>query len=434
MRNDITAAGFTSSRGDKWVRLKRGAEQACVPLRHFHGNCKSALDRLAEKEFCVIGAAATRSLIDHVAALHDFPPMPCIEQVGWNGSCFALPDGTVFAPDGDATGEVLIDPIPERCTARGTLKGWKRDVASPLAGQSIPIFALCFAYTAPILSIAKRSGNFGFEIVGGKGAGKSTVQQLASSVLGGVIQGEDGHYWQTFDTTLTALDNAMAGHSDLPMILEEANLFFAGSSNRVRADNFLAVAFRLANGTEKARHGTAPLREFRFVYLTSSNEPLANLIGIDSASAAAAKGRLITIPIASARRHGVFDHIPTTFASGGEFAAAVIAAADMHHGVSIRKFLPLLVEARATDEGALRGDIERWVTSFVTKAKVDRNDGSATRVAEAFGLVYAASKLAIRYKALPASLRCGPAILACYKLHLKKLACRTRFLSVLIQS
>lgn len=418
MPDAITVAGFTAPGGVSWVRVTRGDRVACLPLHEFHGSAKGAFNHLAQKGFIVIGVAATRLLLNQVAAIDDFPLTQCVEQIGWNGDHFALPDGTVFSPEGVTAGDVLFAPMPRRCAKRGTLRGWKRDVASPLAGQAIPVFALCFAYTGSILSLTKRAGNFGMELVGGKGIGKSTVQQLAASAIGGVCQGEDGHYWQTLDTTLNALEISMADHSDLPMILEEANLFLAGSSPRVRADNFTAIAFRLANGTEKARYGGAQPREFRFVYLTSSNDSLQTLIGTNSPSAAAARDRMMTIPIASSRPHGVFDSIPQKFASGGAFAAALISAADQHHGSSIRQFLAQLVKARARDEAALRRDIEGWVAEFQAKAKVDRNDGSASRVAEAFGLVYAAGKLAVGYQALPRKLGCGRAILACYRLHL----------------
>ena len=72
--------------------------------------------------------------------------------------------------------------------------------------------------------LTSRVGSFGFELVGEKGIGKSTLQYLMSSVLGGAIQGADGNYWVTLDTTVNALEDTMAEHSDLPIIFDEAGL------------------------------------------------------------------------------------------------------------------------------------------------------------------------------------------------------------------
>lgn len=353
-----------------------------------------------------------------MAELTDFPADNLIGNVGWNGQQFALPDGTVFSPESSAAGEVLFDRIRNRCAERGTLGRWKRGVAKPLVDQRIGTFVLCAAFAAPILKLTNRSGNFGFELVGPKGKGKSTFQQIMSSVLGGAIQSEDGHYWTSFDATPGGLEQAMASHSDLPMILEEANLYIAGESSRIRAEHFKALAFRLANGFNKRRLGPGAEGEFRFVYVTSSNEPLSDLIGRNSEAARAAADRLITIQIPPDRRHGLFDSIPDEFESGSDFAKSLIAAADQNHGHAIRRFLQKLVEARASDESKLKDEIAAMISLFCEKSLVDPNNGSAIRVAEAFGIVYAAGELAKRYGALPKPMRCGPAALACYRLHL----------------
>lgn len=420
MDNSIHVEGFTAPSGEEWILVTVGHRRGWAPHREFNGSGKDAIDRLSRQNVFIIGTSRMRALVDYVAKVAHFPAAELIDNVGWNGHHFALPDGTVFSPEGSAPGDVLFDRIHNRCTERGSLGQWKRNVAKPLANQRIGIFVLCAAFAAPILKLTNRVGNFGFELVGPKGTGKSTFQQIMSSVLGGAIQGEDGHYWTSFDATPSGLEQAMASHSDLPMILEEANLYIAGDSPRVRGEHFKALAFRLAGGSEKTRFGQSAAREFRLVYLTSSNEPLAALIGRNTETARAAADRLITIPMPTDRPHGLFDSIPEAFASGSEFAKALIAAADQHHGNAIRRFLRKLVDARARDESKLKKEIGSLVAQFCEKAKVDPSDGSAMRVAEAFGIVYAAGELAVRYGALPKNMRCGPAVLSCYHLHLAK--------------
>ena len=106
------------------------------------------------------------------------------------------------------------------------------------------------------------------------------------------------------------------------------------------------------------------------------------------------------------------------FAGSAEYANALTRAAEQNHGHAIRKFLKQLVRARAKDDAALRAWIASRVNGFVEKANIDPNDGSAFRVAEAFGLVYAAGRLAQQYGVLPDCLAVGPAVLTCYSLHL----------------
>lgn len=433
MDNSMHVEGFTAPSGREWILAIDGERRGWVPRRAFHGGARDAIDQLGRQNVVIIGASRLKALIDRVAALSVFPTHQLIENIGWNGCHFALPDGTVFSPENSVPGEVIFDRLYNRCAKRGTLRKWKRRVATPLAGQNIATFVLSLAFAAPILKLTNRVGNFGFELVGPKGTGKSTFQQIMSSVLGGAIQGEDGHYWTSFDATPGGLEQAMASHSDLPMILEEANLYIAGESPRVRGEHFKALAFRLGGGFDKRRYGHGAAGEFRFVYLTSSNEPLAELIGRDSEAARAAADRLITIPIPADRPHGLFDSIPDGFTSGSDFARTLIAAADLNHGHAIRRFLRRLVNARATNEGRLKSDIAALIARFCEKAEVDTTDGSAMRVAEAFGIVYAAGEVARRYGALPQRLRCGPAVLACYRLHLAKDAHIQSFASILAE-
>lgn len=420
MDKRIQTEGFTAPSGKEWVRVSVGQRYGWVPYREIYGSGKDAIRRLANQTVNIIGWPSTKDFLNSVRELSHFPPRDLIENVGWNGCHFALPDGTVFSPEINPAGEVLFDRISNRCAERGTLGGWKRRVAEPLVDQRIGTFVLCAAFAAPILKLKNRVGNFGFELVGPKGKGKSTFQQIMSSVLGGATQGEDGHYWTSFDATPGGLEQTMASHSDLPMILEEANLYIAGESSRVRGAHFQALAFRFAGGSDRRRLGSGATGEYRFVYVTSSNESLFDLIGRNSESASAATDRLITIQIPPDRRHGLFDSIPDEFSSGSDFAKALIAAADQNHGNAIRRFLQKLVEARASDEVKLKKDIAAMIARFCEKAHVDTSNGSAVRVAEAFGIVYAAGELAKRYGALPKRMRCGPAALACYRLHLSK--------------
>ncbi len=420
MANAIYVEGCTAPSGTEWVIVHVGERRACVPYPEFRGAGSTAIDSLSEHGVTIVGSAQSRSLIEKVANLTDFPPRDVIENVGWNGCHFALPDGTVFSPEGITPSEVIFARQVERCSERGSLKAWREMMSHHLSDQSIAVFALCLAFVAPILKLSSRVGNFGFELVGEGGAAKSVIQLIVSSVFGGALKNEHGHYWISFNSTLNGFEQTMAHHNDLLMILDEASLFQAEKSPKVRASGFRALAFQLSNGSEKKRFGGASAKEFRFAYLSSSNEPLAQLIGDDTDIAKAAADRLITIQITPNRPYGAFDALPAGIDDKAQLIETLIAAVSKHHGKAIRRYLRRLVDARYADQRALKQQIATSMETFRTKAGVDRNDGSAVRVADAFGFVYAAGELAKTYGALPKAFNCGKSVMKCYRLHLAR--------------
>ena len=226
------------------------------------------------------------------------------------------------------------------------------------------------------------------------------------------MQDAVGHYWVSLDTTYNALEDMMKVHSDLPLIMDEANLLAATDSAKVRGDIFKALAFKLYNGSLKSRFGGPVERDYRLGFIISSNEPLASLLGQGNDVARAAQDRLITIPIDTS-----FGSVPKQFRSSSEFAKKLMRSAQRHHGHAIRRFLTGLVKDKVDDEAKLRHRIRRHVERFHRAAGTNLNEGSATRVAEAFGLVYAAGKLAQRYGVLPDVLTTRAAALHCYRLH-----------------
>jgi hypothetical protein len=277
---------------------------------------------------------------------------------------------------------------------------------------------LCTSFAGPLLALTNRAMNQGFEIAGPKGVGKSTLQRLAAAACGPANDPQGRNYWITANATVNGLEHALAEHESLTMIIEETNLFAAGKDDRARAAAFNELVFRLADGTAKRRHGdTGKQQRYRFVFLTSTNEPLPTLLmgsRIDVSEAAA--DRLITIAIDGDRPFKIFDTLPAKWSSSSAMASDLNAAIAKHHGHGIRKFLQTLVRTRASRpqwaEAELKGALER----FRNAVAVNRNDGSAVRVADAFGLVAAAGEIAVRCGAVSPKLKPFEAALACYDL------------------
>ncbi|WP_174274574.1 DUF927 domain-containing protein [Sphingomonas bacterium] len=415
--------------GERWIAVQQGQTVGWAPRRAFTGNSAEAVAILSHQGIDIIGRDHLGHIHASINALKDFPPGDLVTGVGWNGRHFALQDATVFSPKGSLPFAVVLEPIAGKNDIAGSHEKWLERVATPLARLPLSSFCLMLAFVGPILSLTERDSNFGFELVGGKGRGKSTLQRLTASIFGGIGAGSSGRYLETFDTTLNALEPQLRNHADLLLILDEAALFFAGSSDRQRAAQFQAFAFKMATGDEKGRMNASRARGIRMAYISSSNERLEDIIATKSTTASAAGDRFMTIPVPDDQPHGVFESLPAGYASGSALAQSLISAAGKHHGHAIRVFLEALVDARAADQKGLRKRIKRLVEQFQENVGIDLNSGTDVRVSEAFGLVFAAGRLARDYGALPASFRnLGTAVARVYDMHRQAMAATLPFI------
>lgn len=411
----IVASGATSADGVPYVRIKACGKVAFIPLADFSGSGRTARDKLEAAQVVLLNSDWARCLV-LVDDISKFPPRPIIVTPGWAGDDFALPDGTVFSPPGSRKPIVLFSRLTMKCHQKGSLKGWNKGL-EVLVDQALITFLLMAAFAAPLLRIVNRMGNIGLELAGPKGVGKSTVQRLVAAVVGGGVEQPGSNYWISANTTSNGLEAAFPEHNDMLMVLEELNLFAAGEAERNRASKIDELVFRLSDGTTKARFGADRQRAYRFVYVASTNEPLAQvLLGYRKQVSDAAADRLLTLPLDD-RKLGIFDKMPEGWASARDLAEHLDKLIAKHHGVAMREFLRRLVEDRASGEAALRHRLEKTMALFRRKVGVDENNGSATRVADAFGLIYAAGSLAQDYGALPSELRCGRAAKLAYELN-----------------
>lgn len=409
---EITAIGGTSLNGKRYIGISRNDDCAWLAVTALAGYGNDIARKLMDRGIAVFGRRQIDAACNAAAEVSDFPALPIVDGPGWNGGYFALPDGTVFKPPKAQPPIVAFETLLGKCDSAGSLDGWLNGVAKPCVGQPLPIFVIALAFAPPLLRLSGIRANFGFELVGRKGTGKSTLQQLGSSVIGPILSPA---YWITFNSTPNAFEQQLAIHNDLAMFVEEAALFLADQPTQRRAAAFQALAFQISNGRDKARFGSPSSADYRVAYLSSSNERLASLTGSNTDTARAAEDRLITLEIPQANSFGVFESVPRYYDSSSEFARSLTKAAEENYGHAMRCYLKHLVKKRADDEEKLRKHIAKLMQKFRERARVDRNDGSAMRVADAFGIIYAAGALARRWRCLPKEWAIGPAILTCYQ-------------------
>lgn len=202
----------------------------------------------------------------------------------------------------------------------------------------------------------------------------------------------------------------------MALIIEEMNLYAATDHDALRARKINDLIFKLSSGTSKIRYGSPDPHRTRFTFITSTNEAQAQLMlaGRLAVSDAAAD-RMLTIPVE--KPLGVFGCVPTGSASTGALAQQFNREVRKCHGVGIRQLLERLVPEMSERPDYVARRLRASTAYFRRKVEVEENDGSATRVADAFGLVYAVAKLVLRYGAASKRLKPLTAALTCYRLN-----------------
>lgn len=415
-RDKLHVRGLTSLTGNKFVKARKRNQRAFIPYHEFMVG-GHATTYLREQKFVLTGPHY-RDLTKQVDDLKTFPRAPLLERPGWTDCYFSFPCGKVISPPTRPKGKAIFTRTPGKCAKGGEGPQWRDSVAGLVADQSLPAFLVMVAFAAPLLRLTDRVDNFGFEVVGERGTGKTTILRLMSTVAGAGIDAGEGVYWQTLGATIAGLETTMQRHQDLPMILDEAGLFMPKEGKTDRASSMVSLAFQLGSGHTRARWGDPQPAQYRFIFAISSNEPASQTMrGNNQDREAAALDRLLTLPI-PAGEFGVFDSLPERYASGAAFSAAIDAAMRRHYGRALPRFVELLVKEKYENEPRIRRKIVRLMRQFRQAASVNANNGSAVRVCDAFGLVYAAGTLARSYNILPNSYDCQHIALEMYHRHL----------------
>lgn len=358
------------------------------------------------------------AFFEQLSSFHDYNDQHIVDQTGWHEGRFALGDGTQIVPDGLAPLPSMLEKQPRKWTSHGTVKGWKRGVASPLTDQHIPMFVIMFALVAPIMRFIDCWTNPGIELVGGRGTGKSTLLEIAASIYGGTGGGEDFRFWETWNTTVAGMETLLAGHANCLLPLDELNALSGGSTAAAKRKSYNDILFNLGFGIDRTRFGGKTTRQRQFCYLSTSNTSLVQeLRGGDPEIVAAASDRLLMIRSDAGTGLGVFSFVPVGLDDIKHLIGDLKTAARDNHGVVIRSFLQQLVDHAATDLEGLTKQLNGWSSEFEKRVQSDDSSGSRARTASTFALVFAAGMLAKQYGILPKRWVPGRAVLFCYQQH-----------------
>lgn len=411
----FSVRGATAPSGTEFLIVRKAKKSVLLKRADVLSESRALRSRLAVQGM-YLSRAEVAELDKFATEVTSLPPKNIIEQPGWTSGSIALPSGQVFAPPGLRFKKAFQLDAPQ-CRQAGNLDGWL-SVVTELNGQNLAVFMLMVGFAAPLIQLTSRSTNFGFELCGDAGNGKTTLLQLMASTIGNPNRNAGSVYFSSCNTTVNATEQTALAHNDFPLLLDDGTQFAAAQHGSARANQFKQFVMFLAQGETKARFQGPSQKRFRLVYVLTTNLPLADVVAeLAPVEAGATADRLLSLSL-DLRPRGNFDFIPAKYPDSRAFALSLMDGVSRHHGTAMPHFLEALVGHRARNEARLRMGIQERVEEFLTLVRTDRSDASEARVAEAFGLVYAAGELAKYYGALPGSFDCQEAALVAYRLHL----------------
>lgn len=308
------------------------------------------------------------------------------DSSGWVQKSFVLPHKTHGDPDLRFRD---VDPSPDSITEiKGTLQGWKDNVAARCEGNSRLILGLGTSLAAPLLPIVDIESG-GFHLVGGTSQGKTTILSVAASVTGV----KDIPHWRT---TTNGLESIATAFNHLCLPLDEI-----GQADPKDVGN---IAYMLANGQGKARM-TKNLtnrkpKTWRLMVLSSGEVGLGSYMA--QANITQKGGQEVRLPdvpaIPENSKYGCFETIHGAD-TAVQFVSALDAAVKEHHGTALDAFLSQLVVDVA--DPTFAGNLSKQVHLITTKLTEGTKDSAIGRVAKRFALVQVSLGLAHKYGLLP---------------------------------
>ena len=264
---------------------------------------------------------------------------------------------------------------------RGTLEGWKSELAYYCQGNPVLILSVCCALAGPLLSKVGVNGG-GVHLVGDSSSGKSLAQALAATVWG-----DPSRFAASWDMSRGGIEIEASSRNDTVLILDEIK--------RADPKRVQEMAYAIANGTGKGtmtreREGR-PKLYWRVLALSSGERSLSEHAAISgNAAHAGAELRMVDVN-AGTRTYRAFDDVHGM--SGATFHRKLTTATAHHFGMIGPTFVAHLLKET---------DPDYFYRRFAEVRDGFNSDGpQAGRVADRFAIIGLAGELATTYGILP---------------------------------
>ena len=218
--------GRLAANGTRYAYIEVGESSGFVPLSMIETDEKAARALLCSQG--VFLGTAWNQVRAELPGLKTSKSAAIADRVGWHNGSFVLRDDEIISPRDAPKLDVMLNQRRGSFATLGSLEGWISGVAEPLTGQKLPMVMFMTVLAGCLLEITGRRDNFGYELVGKPGSGKSTIIDWAASIFG---------YPRavSLNTTLDAIELLLPRTNGLSMVFDELNLFYGDASPQVRA-------------------------------------------------------------------------------------------------------------------------------------------------------------------------------------------------------
>lgn len=380
----VTVAARTTNSDDgsegRFLRLltDSGTKEWIIPMEVFGGSGEDARRTLFGMGV-IIALKKRGQFMEYLLDQHPAEVFATTCRPGWHESgAFVLPGRTIGSDkvryQASAKGQNLF-------SVRGSLEGWKIDVAAKCEGNPVLTLAIGCALAGPLLSLVGVLGG-GVHLVGDSSSGKSLAQLIGSSVWG-----DPGIFAASWDMTKGGLEIEASSRNDTMLPLDEIK--------RADPKRVQEMAYSLANGQGKGtmtrdREARGKL-SWRLLALSSGERSLSEHAAISgNAAHAGAELRMVDVN-AGTRTHRAFDELHGL--EGADFHRQLTVAVGANHGHIGPAFVEKLLAS--DDRPGLLEDFGGIRAQFV------EDNAQAGRVADRFAVIALAGEMAIAYDLLP---------------------------------
>lgn len=304
-------------------------------------------------------------------------------STGWTKESFVLPEQTIAPPSAEPV--YLRSRLPNaHYGARGTLEGWRSEIARHGGGNPLLAFALCLGFAPPLMRPLSLEGGI-FHLRGQSSSGKTTLAKAAGSIWGG---GGPLGFAQTWRGTSNAIEAMFAAHCDTLIVLDELKLVDPHDIGQI----IYAATSGMAKNRMNANAELRPRLTWRTMALSTGELSLADHVREVGQVFAGQELRFLDILADAGKDQGAWAELRGA-ASPAAFANALNAATETHYGHAGPAFVRALIEggeAAMVQAGSVRAEFLKRACRAADAAQVRRG-------ADRFAVVAAAGELATRF-------------------------------------
>ncbi|ESY09151.1 DUF927 domain-containing protein [Mesorhizobium sp. C386A] len=382
--------------GTEWslIRFKRydHLEETALLPRQKAMNPKELKNALLAR-----GATLDEANLDFARLEAELPPGCGIlaSRTGWHNRSFLISANRCIGDD-----DVLLNPalkvgsILDAPSSAGTLEGWREHVAKPALRSDYTAFAILHALAAPLFRFSRSSLQEGalFHLWASGSTGKTTALKVGASVAGPQAHLPD------WDASTRALQELAATRSGLQLVLDDTEKIKDAAKWRVLGSTVHQLTG--GKGTTYSQAVQDRLPNVKFDGWGLSTGPLS----IEAEFAVGRnirtdgdRARMIDIPVPGKAEGGIWSAANYPGKKARAKASERLANhAKEYHGAALIEWVTYLVANQDTLEASVTGYIDK----FVDHVCPDQG-GVQRRIAQKFGLMFAAGRLAIEAGILP---------------------------------